>query len=210
MKRISLIIVVLANFLASCSSKHDQIIAKVEPIIKEIVVQDSLVKIVDSLIIYDLDTLTALNDSLSKIDVMLNILRQQNHLASSAMNLADLEVQSAKLSRQQAQLYLNGLNSQMLSDMQLEERDDHLNRSKAYLEDSNKARKLSQQWLDRVDNIQNLRDQKKLDSTTFKGYIARFRLKGADASNSAVKLDSMYMMFNPDLRLIKYSDINRR
>lgn len=135
--------------------------------------QDSI--IIDSVKIYKLDTLTEKKDSLrayfrlsDDIEILQTGLHKQVKVVEAALKLSQA---SAKISEE---LYNEDRDIALAEMKKLDEATEEYKRSFAHLT-----------------KLINLIDGKTLDSTRFKGYIARFNIKAHDNLNVSKNVDSI-------------------
>lgn len=208
MKQLSIVLFMLLIY--SCKSKEEKLKEKITPIIQAAVLKDSTVVNIDSLIIYKIDTLTALKDSLSKISRLMANVDFENRSAKNSVSMAELIQESAKIDISQAKLYREVFGKGVLSEAKTEDAKNNVKKSNKYLDEASAYTAKSDYYLSRVTNIKKLVSLGKIDSVTFRGYIVTYRIKGSDKDNISVKKDSLMNMINPDFRIISYGDINRK
>jgi hypothetical protein len=205
MKRFFLYIIVLLLF--SCKNQHEQLRERIEPIIRAIVLQDSLISKIDSIHIYRIDTLFNLQYAKRRIINLNNAIDLYVSMSKSYFTSARLERQQAALHTDQARLYLTVLNSKALGKMEL-------NDSKASLDSSASLSNQGNLYLDTAKSISSkinlIRDSikaKKIASNNFLGYQVIFKILGSDKRNIEVKKDSLYTFLSPNFRIIPINKI---
>ena len=191
--------------LCACKNKQQKLEADIKPILMDIVKRDSLVSKIDSLIIIRVDTLTDIEYAQQR-SIHYNAMASYYHsmLAITTEEL-DLKLDQAKRA---------GSVARSFDDLSAQLANTYRENSKEYIKDAKKIQEKCKMYVDsesyfiRKDSI-IARDLKynKVDKKTFRGYIARFKLTGADKKNIYVKKDSMYAYISPQLRIIPVSSI---
>jgi len=200
MKKVFTLILACAIML-SCKSKQDKLKELALPIVRETVISDSLVYEIDSITVFKVDTLT---DKKYQLRLLSTLFRKHDFYLSmvdSYNQTAKLYQSSARTMQSQAQLY-GYLGSRTLVEHELRQAKEKLEDSNAELDNAKKYTDSAQIVFNRIKVINNYLKTGKLDSVTFKGYVAWFKVKGSDKKNQEVKLDSMFVYLNESMKII--------
>lgn len=199
----------LVFLIFSCTNKEEKLRQQILPVIREAVLNDSIVFSIDSLQITKIDTLTDLKDSLFKNQTLGFLIKMEYSSIEFFNQIAELEGSSAKLSHSQASLYKSVLSSDVLAKSEIETAKRHIDEMGNNIDSAKLHKEKADYYNVRMKNILNLRQNKKIDSTTFRGYIAHFKLLGADKQNKLIKRDSDFVVLSPNLRIIPIGNLNR-
>lgn len=188
--------------LYACKSKEEELKEAMLPVIRELTLQDSLVTKLDSIIIYKIDTLTDAKTALRRLFLVNDQMELFNSMAKSQQLLSDLYKSNADSRISSARLYYNVLDSEVLGDIERDNAREEFKKSRERLKESNLMLDSSEIMSTIATKLLSDLNNKKLDSTTFRGYIPRYIVKGADAKGVQV-VDSMYVYLSKDLHIIK-------
>ncbi|GAB3923121.1 hypothetical protein GCM10028827_09210 [Mucilaginibacter myungsuensis] len=188
--------------LMSCKDKEEKLKDQMMPLLTDIIKQDSLVSKIDSLRIFKIDTLT-------ELDIQERMMHRVRANIDHFQKLSDNSLEIAKLKMSQAQSSISSMKLSQaidaydLADIERDNAEKYAEESKDEAQQAKAYSDSSQKYIKLLEDHAALRRAHRIDSVKFKGYIARFKLLGADKDNAAVKLDSMYVFFNENLRVIK-------
>jgi hypothetical protein len=180
----------LALLAFGCRSNPDaDLKEELQPVIKTFLLtefpNDDV--IVDSVKIFDVDTLTAKRDSLKSYLLLANKLKEIDKQVTEQADAA------------QDDLYQMRLTQDLSDDLFLHHKKNYdTNREKL-----DKSMKYYDTELKRLNAIHDLLTGNKLDSVKMTGYIVKFNVKAHSKSNVESNLDSLTLYFNKDKQIIK-------
>jgi hypothetical protein len=188
MKKIFSILIIIC-FTYACKSKDERLKEALSSTLKtyftKVLKKDSIT--IDSIRIFKIDTLTQKKDSLQaffqsidRVGYLQESVKKQLNVIQSAMKIAQLSANiSEELYKQDFAIVLD---------------------ERKKLEGINLEYKTAMKNMERLNT---LIAGKKLDSTTFKGYIVSLNVKGHNYLNVAKNLDSLSITLNPDKQIIE-------
>ncbi|GAA4907061.1 hypothetical protein [Mucilaginibacter defluvii] len=206
MKRYLTIITLIA-FLISCKSKEEKLKEQFLPIISNVVKQDSLIYKMDSLTIFKIDTLSDLKIAQQQISNKSRDFEFFMSMVKSYNSQTELAYKSASLNAQQASLYYNILESDVLGDIAKDKVKTEVSRAKELSAKSQKYLDSAKLVNSQIDNLDKKIKNKKINTKNFKGYVVWFNLLGSDKKNMEVRRDSLYIFISPSLRVIPTSKV---
>lgn len=190
-----------------CQKPEEKLKAKIEPIIRKLVIQDSLASKIDSINIYKIDTLTDIDYAYAK---MTNAKRKIDYYIESSKNYfsqADLTQSNANIKISQAKLYYQVLDSKVLGETSVQDARDDMKEAMKLAGEAKLYADSAKQLTAYIQTIEKQLKGKKTDSTTFRGYIVNFRLQGANDRNEEVKKDSLSLYLSPTFHAINMGKI---
>lgn len=202
MKYQTIILLVSILFLASCKNEEEQLKVKMLPIIREMTLRDSVVAKLDSLIIYKLDTLTDLKMAVRRIDILNQLAGYYIRSAEFNNQMAEIHQSSASSHASSARLYYSVLDSKTLGDISKDDAKSELAKSNEQLKQAKLMSDSSKMMSDLAQKLLSDMKAKNIDSVTFRGFVPRYIIKGADKKGIQVT-DSMYVYLSKDLNIIQ-------
>ena len=199
MKKLFPLIIAIGFF--SCQSEQQKLKQKIDPILQNIVLQDSIAAKVDSIKIYKVDTLSDLryaqrqiNNLNAEIDYFLSV--EKNYL-----NQSNLKKESASLELSQERLYAS-INSRVLVQTERDEITRDVNDMKELIKEGQNYSDSATIAINKSKQLQLKIDRKQLNSKNFRGYVILFKVLGYNKKNIEVKRDSLNIYLSPNFRII--------
>jgi hypothetical protein len=201
-----IVVFILLILIYGCKSKQEKLKERMVPVLTSLILKDSTIKQIDSLVIFEVDTLTDLKYNKRLIGIMnshsdyfVNMAKIENDKTDSYLNLL-------RSSKSSAQLYYNVLDSKTLGDMEMD-------KFREYNKKVSESIKAAQGYIDssklmdsRIAAMTKSIKEHKVDSTNFKGYIPWFRILGSDKDGIQIKRDSMYVYLSDQMSIIKVEE----
>jgi uncharacterized protein YcfL len=198
-------LLILTFMLASCQSEEEKLKIKLEPIVRNAVLKDSLAIKLDSLIIFKVDTLTEVDYAKEQIEIMKSKIWYHLHMSSTFNERAEMNHTIAKAKQAKAKMYLNVLNSRTLAEIEADDANKDLQEGLTFLKQSELHTDSSSYYEKRIALMIANRRAGKIDSTKLIGYIPRYRIIGANNNGVEVRKDSMYMFISPNFNILQVS-----
>ncbi len=130
------VIFTIVLFICACKSKEEELKEKMIPVIRELVLQDSTVSKLDSIIIYKLDTLTDLNTATRRVSMLTNLSNHFVNISEMDLQMAQFHQSSGKSRASSARLYYSVLDSKTLGDIELGDAKEEFAKSNRMVEHS--------------------------------------------------------------------------
>lgn len=195
--------------LFSCADKENKLRQQIEQVAKEQILSlgkaDSSLFYIDEFTLHRIDTLTDKVDSLRILNYLTSIYTTMEFSIDSKKEMVNLtkEAVKARLNLAKTSQSFYG-NDDIITKMQFERAQQELDRAKKESIDVDSSINELELIKNRIDNIILSIKSHKVDSTTFRGYIAIVGYKGADASKREVVVDTITVTISEHLRAMPY------
>lgn len=204
MKKIDLLVLTLVVSLNSCNLNKEPSLSEADAriVIEKMVLNDSMVAVVDKINVFEIKKLTALEDSLRVKRILNSKIMFAKMDADHNRKMASITLNSAPDSTYYAGLIDDSNTRERLSSVKLKGHQQGNIESKDYINKAILAYQDVERFNNRAKNIEQLIESKAIDSVSFKGFIAYFNLLGADVKGAQIKKDSLYVFISEEKRLI--------
>lgn len=186
----------------SCQTEEEKLKEKIEPVLRDLVLRDSLVAKLDSLKIVKIDTLTELEYASMQMLKLANLgsyYAERSKFYDELSNEANI---SAKSNLKLARRYLEVLESASLASSAHASAIEHLNKSGEFTNMSQVYADSVKYFFSKIDSIKERISKGEVDSVNLKGYIPIFKIIGADKKGFEVRKDSLNVLLSENLNVI--------